>query len=230
MAQQARADVEGDSWLRRIDAAATVDDAHVVLDITVTDSKGNSAPRTLEIWQKGNDHRLVRLKAPARLAGVGLLVRPGDSLHLFLPAYPPARRVVGSKRSDAFMGTDFAMEDLSRMTWADRYTAEVIGVESDHTHLRLTPSEDATDAQVDIWVGPGTEAVVRKVEHTDKKGRMSRRLNMTDVRPINGVPVAHLIQVEDVIRGRTTEAAIKSVEVGAGVSDQIFTVTTLEQP
>jgi hypothetical protein len=226
----ARADTAGNDWLRRIDTATKVDDAHVILDIIVTDKRGQTAPRTLEIWQKGTDHRLVRMKAPARLAGVGLLVRPGDSLHLFLPAYPPARRVVGSNRSDAFMGTDFAMEDLSRMTWADRFEADVVAVEADHTHLKLIPREDTGDAEVHLWVGPNDEAVVRRVEHIDAKGRLSRRLTMAEFRTVGGVPMAHQIKVEDLIRSRTTEASIRAVEVGAGVSDQVFTVTALEQP
>jgi hypothetical protein len=226
----ARADTEGETWLQRIDAAAQVDNAHLILDVTVTDKQGHTAPRTLEIWQKGTAHRLVRLKAPARLTGVGLLVRPGDSLHLFLPAYPPARRIVGSKRSDAFMGTDFAMEDLSQMTWADRYEAVVVGKDDTLTHLKLVPTTDTGDSAVHLWVGPGAEATVRRIEHINKKGVLSRRLTMEEIRPVGGVPMAHRIKVEDLIRIRTTEAAIRTVEVDEGVGDHIFTVTSLEQP
>ena len=225
----AHATPTGDDWLKRVDTTSTVDSAHVLLDITVTDKKGNKSPRTLEIWQKGTEHRLIRMKAPARLAGVGLLVRPGDSLHLFLPAYPPARRVVGSKRSDAFMGTDFAMEDLSRMTWHERYDAEVIGTENDMTHLKLIPREDTGDAAVHLWIGPGDEAVVRSVEHIDSKGRLSRRLEMNDIRQVNGVPMAHHISVQDLLRGRSTEARIQTVQINQGVSAELFTVTALEQ-
>ncbi len=227
--KSALASSAGNELLKRIDETSKVQSAHVLLDITVTDKKGNKSPRTLEIWQKGNDHRLIRMKAPARLAGVGLLVRPSDSLHLFLPAYPPARRVVGSKRSDAFMGTDFAMEDLSRMTWHERFDAEIVATDNDMTHLKLVPLEDTGDAEVHIWVGPGDEAVVRSVEHIDKKGRMTRRLEMNDVRPVNGVPMAHHIAVQDLIRIRTTEAQIQTVEVNQGVSGEMFTVTALEQ-
>lgn len=226
----AQADTAGEAWLKRIDDAAQVDNAHLVLDVTVTDKQGHTVPRTLEIWQKGTEHRLVRLKAPARLSGVGLLVRPGDSLHLFLPAYPPARRIVGSKRSDAFMGTDFAMEDLSQMTWADRFEAVVVEETDTLTHLKLVPTTDTGDSAVHLWVGPGNEATVRRVEHINKKGVLSRRLTMDEIRPVGGVPMAHRIEVADLIRSRTTVATIRTVEVDAGVGDHIFTVTGLEQP
>ena len=110
--------------------------------MNVTDARGRTHPRTIEIWQKGDDRRLVRMIAPARLSGIGLLVSPGETTHLFLPQYPPARRVVGSKRADAFMGTDFAVEDLSRLTYGDTYSASVVDSSGGLTHLKLQHKTD----------------------------------------------------------------------------------------
>ena len=42
-----------------------------------------------------------------------------------LPQYPPSRRVVGSSRADSFMGTDFAIDDLARLSYAQTYHAEI---------------------------------------------------------------------------------------------------------
>ena len=68
----ALADEAGDAWLAKVDSANNAgDDAHIVLDLKVTDAKGQAANRTIEIWQKGDDKRLVRFTAPARLEGVG---------------------------------------------------------------------------------------------------------------------------------------------------------------
>ena len=102
----------------------------------------------------------------------------------------------------------------------------------------MTPSPTSSSSRrpipvtsaVHLWVGPGAEATVRRVEHINKKGVLSRRLTMEEIRPIGGVPMAHRIKVEDLIRIRTTEATIRTVEVDEGVGDHIFTVTALEQP
>ena len=60
--------------------------------------------------QTGDHSRLVRLSS-ARLKGVGLLVTEEDNLHLFLPQYPPARRVLTV--IVLTFGTDFAVDDLA---------------------------------------------------------------------------------------------------------------------
>ena len=36
------------------------------------------------------------------------------------------RRVVGEARGDAFLGTDFAMEDLARISWETDFTPELV--------------------------------------------------------------------------------------------------------
>ena len=226
------------AWLADIDATARVDQAHLVLAVQVYDARGGVAERTLEIWQKGDDHRLVRLSSPARLAGVGLLVSPGDVIHLFLPEFPPARRVVGSKRSDAFMGTDFAVDDLSRLTFAQSFTAQVVGTTTSAdaevpgdaalTHLRLTPTDDTTgELPLELWVGE--DAVVRRIDRFDKKGRVSRRLVLSDVQPHGPALLAHHLEVRDLVRNRRTVAVVSSVDVDTALADDLFTVTSLER-
>lgn len=223
----AHADSDGDAWLQKIDRTARVIDAHIVMDLTVTDARGREKPRTIEIWQKGDEKRLVRMVDPPRLRGIGLLANTGDTLHLYLPQYPPARRVVGSKRSDAFMGTDFAIEDLSRMTFGDDYTATIAEQVGRETHLVLTSKTDATEPALHLWVD--SSAVVRKIEHIDSNGMASRRLILDDVRTIQGTPVPHYMKVTDLARNRATEARIRGIKIGINVDDSLFSVSQLER-
>ena len=218
----------GAEWLSHIDEVARVQDAHMVLELTVTDSRGEQAGRTIEIWQKGDEKRLVRMVEPTRLKGVGLLVTHGDALHLFLPQYPPARRVVGNKRADAFMGTDFAVDDLARIGFADDYDAEIKGQEDGLTHLRLTPRADTGDAFVEIWVGE--DGVIRRLDHIDKRGAVTRRLTMDDVRLEGDTPLAHRMEVVDLKRSRSTVAVLTTAALDQGLSDELFTVSALENP
>lgn len=221
------ADTNGNQWLSRIDETARVADAHLVLDVEVTDAKGRTNPRTIEIWQKGDDQRLVRMIAPARLFGIGLLVSPENTLHLFLPQYPPARRVVGSKRADAFMGTDFAVEDLSRMSYAEEYDAEVGEQRNDLTKLVLTPNSGTNETPIHIWVDE--HDVVREIQHFDTKNNPIRRLALEDIRVVSGTPIAHIMTVTDQVRHRKTTAKIRTVEVGIDLQDSLFSVTQLER-
>ena len=224
----ALADTDGDDWLTRIDAAGRIPHAHVELDIEVQDARGRTNQRTIEIWQKGDDRRLVRMTSPSRLAGIGLLASPGDQLHMFLPSYPPARRVIGSKRSDAFVGTDFAIEDLSRMTYSTVYTATVSKIDEALTKLTLKHRTDPTPELTHLWVDQ--TAVIRKVEHTNASGAVIRRLVLSDVRPIGTAQLAHQIEVTDLKRNRVTTAKITSSDTEQTIDDALFSVTTLERP
>jgi outer membrane lipoprotein-sorting protein len=218
----------GAAWLAHIDSVAAVQDAHMTLELTVTDPRGETASRTIEIWQRGDAQRLVRMTAPSRLKGVGLLVTHGDTLHLFLPQFPPARRVVGSSRADAFMGTDFAVDDLARIRYADAYTATIVGVEGEQTHLQLTPTDKTGDARLEVWVG--ADGVVRRLDHVDARGQVTRRLTMSDVREEGGVPLAHRLEVQDLLHRRSTVALLQSAAINQGLSEELFTVASLESP
>jgi outer membrane lipoprotein-sorting protein len=217
---------DGAGWLSYIDEVADVEDAHMVLELTVTDPRGEEAQRTIEIWQLGDEQRMVRMMAPTRLAGIGLLVTHGDTLHLYLPQFPPARRVVGSNRADAFMGTDFAVDDLARINYSDDYTAEVVGSEEGLTRLRLTPKVATGSASVEAWVGE--DGVVRRLDHFNKREEVIRRITMDDIRPEAGVLLAHRMEVRDLKRNRQTVAFLKDTEINAGLSESLFSVNELE--
>lgn len=218
----------GSEWLSHIDEVASVDDAHMVLDVTVVDRRGQSAHRTIEIWQRGDEQRLVRMVEPSRLHGIGLLVTHADTLHLFLPQYPPARRVVGSSRADAFMGTDFALDDLARIRYSEDYTATIVGQQDGLTQLMLHPTNQTGSASVHAWVRE--DGVIRRLEHLDADGEVMRRISMEDVRLEGETLLAHRLVVDDVKRGRQTEAVLQRVEINAGISPELFTVSSLENP
>jgi outer membrane lipoprotein-sorting protein len=199
-----------------------------MLDIEVTDGRGETSPRTLEIWQRGDEERLVRLGAPPRLKGVGLLVTKGETVYLFLPQYPPARRVVGNKRADAFLGTDFAVEDLSRLQYSNHYDAVVAGTEGELTSLVLKPRKATGDTELRLWVD--ADAVIRRIDHVDAKGEVNRRLILDDIRLVGSNRIAHKMVVTDLKRNRQTQALLKKVELNTGLSDLDFSVTQLEAP
>ena len=223
----ALASAEGDAWLARIDQTARLETAHVRLSISVRDARGRTSARSIEIWQKGDDRRLVRMTAPSRLAGIGLLANPGGSLHMYLPNYPPARRVVGSKRADAFVGTDFAIEDLTRMAYAGCYTAEIDGKDGELTHLVLLSRSDPSPRDPHLWVD--ANAVVRVVEHRDDEGAVLRRLTLGDIRQVGSAQLPHRIEVTDMKRNRVTTAEIERIDTAADIDDAVFSVTHLER-
>ncbi|HJN75992.1 MAG TPA: outer membrane lipoprotein-sorting protein [Myxococcota bacterium] len=225
----ALADEAGDALLAKVDAANNAgDDAHLVLDVVVTDDKGESAQRTLEIWQKGDDKRLVRYTEPARLAGIGLLVPDGETVYVYLPAYGRPKRVVGDQRSDAFMGTDFSIDDLSRLSWSEEYSAIVEGTDGEMTTLLLTPNDPKQHEHhhVRMWVRPD-DHLPSVIEYSDEDNVRIRTVTLTDYRDVGPRNLAHTLHVLDNDKGTSTEATVNEVAFDAGLDDELFTLTAL---
>jgi outer membrane lipoprotein-sorting protein len=237
----AQADAAGDAWLAKVDAALNRGkDAHFVLSVSVTDKSGTVSDRVLEIWQKGSAQRLVRFTAPSRLAGTGLLVPDGDTLYLYLPAYGRARRIVGESRGDAFMGTDFSLEDLSRLDWASDFTAVVESESGGQAGLRLTPrnAADHRDASVRLSVRTA-DNLVERIDHLDAAGASTRTITLSDWRPEGDSGAgsggaartfAHTLVVDDPAHGKRTVATLMRVELDTGLGDDRFTLDALTRP
>ena len=219
----------GAAVLARVDAIADrADDATIVMDVTVHDGRGGEASRVLKVWQKGDDRRLIKFLEPARLAGVGLLSDETDTLFLYLPAYGRTRRVVGSGRGDAFMGTEFSMDDLARTRFGDDYTAALRSEDDAGWEIRLDPiqPEDHSHHHVLMHVRKADDLFDR-VEFVDAGGQITRRIVLGDVRPEGPHAVAHTITVEDTSSGRSTDAVLRQVVFDSGLSDDLFTTRYL---
>ncbi len=222
----------GAEWLAQVDAAASpADDTHVVMQVAMKDAKGREVSRTLEIWQKGGDRRMVRLTDPPRLAGVGMLVGADDVVHLYLPSYDRTRRIIGDQRGDAFMGTDIAMEDLARTSFADEYTAEVVSEGEVLVELMLTPKDPKAHSHARSRLKlRSADQLWTSLEHLDAEGAVIRRVVLSDFREVDGYQFAHTMAVEDMERERTTTATASEVAFDRGLDDELFTVTSLSRP
>jgi len=215
--------------LDRVDRAAVrASDVTTTLEITVHDGRGNEASRLLCVWQKGDDRRLVKFLEPARVAGVGLLAVDDDTIHLFLPTYERTRRVSGKARGDAFMGTNFSVDELTRMGFADEYRPALLEGDDQHLRLRLEPHVpgDHGHAFVEMWVRREDDLFDR-MDYFDDDGELFRQLTLQDVRPEGEHPVAHRIEIEDLRSGRRTVATVRDVTFDTGLEDDLFTTRNL---
>lgn len=218
----------GTEWLEAIDRAnSPFQDAQ--LEVRVEVQKGNTqVERTLEIWQRGSTERRVRMSAPARLAGVSLLVVEDGSLYSYLPAYRRTRKVVGEQRGDAFMGTDFSFDDLSRTGFADEFTAQVENTDGPLITLILRAIEPNKHRYPTLRLRvEGDSHLPRSIEHLDPSGSVQRRVQLNDVREVAGHPFAHQIQLDDLERSRQCTATIESIQVNQNLPDRLFQVGQL---
>jgi hypothetical protein len=125
------------------------------------------------------------------------------------------------------MGTDFAIDDLARLSYADNYHADIKQSDDNGTLLTLTPIDkngQPGELQID-----SQNRIVRHT-HLTEKGVTDREIKMDDYRQIEGVWLAHVIHVTDYKSKRQTFGTLKSVTVNQSIPTENFTLQNLENP
>ena len=231
-AQPALAAPDGQAVLAKVDAAANrAKDITATLKLTISEPGGSRAERTLQLWQKGEDRRMAKFTAPARVKGVGLLAKGDDAVYLYLPAFGRVRRVVGRNRGDSFFGTDFTQDDMARITYSERFTAKLLEDGAEHWTLRLDPRNpgDEPHHHLVLRVRKSDHVVASLTAHDTVDGKPVRTITATDVKTVGTQALAHRIEARDEQTGRTTLALLEDVATDTGLEDGFFSKRHLER-
>lgn len=213
------------------DAATRSADFTASVEIKTVDTDGQTTVRVLDVWQKGAERRLVKITAPPRLRGVGMLSKGAGELYLYLPAFRKTRRIAGRRRGERFVGSNFTQDDLSRTRYGSRFDATLTGGDETHWTLRLNPRdpEDEPSHHLVIRVRKADFGIAR-VEVFDKAhGSAVRTVDASDFRAVGDMVLAHTVVARDLRSGSVSTATLTKVHAGAGLADSLFTKRQLER-
>lgn len=226
------APLDGAAILARVDSVATqAADFTARVELETVDAKGATTARTFTVWQKGQDRRLVKLSAPARLRGVGLLATGPDELHTYLPSFGRVRRVAGRKRGEPFLSSNFSQDDMVRTGYAARFKATLLEDGAQSWTLRLDPKKPKDEPHHHlILTVRKSDAIPGRIDCYDAEaGAPVRRIEATDIRPVKAVPIAHRIVATDLRDQSTSTATLHDVAVDSGLEDELFTQRFLKR-
>ncbi len=230
--------------LREVIASASADDESVSIRMELTDSDDQVRQRTATLYSKrdgeGNVMRLIRFHTPADLAKSGILVLDKGAEDaeqwLYLPAYHTSRRVAAANRSDTWMGTDFAYEDMSDPN-VDRYdyryleNERVDGVEC--RVIEAVPREDTLKkesgySRTNYWIDPRRRIAV-KVDFYDKEGALVKQLRHSRLETHGSHYRWGEWRMHDVKRSHHTTLKFEDRKINQGLEERLFTVRFLER-
>ena len=189
-------------------------DAKVTSTMTITDKGGAKRERTLELYQKGNDKRLVRFLTPADQKGIAFLSLPGDNQFLYLPAFGKVRRIASH------------VKNTKRYT--EQWDATLKSKNASEYVLTLKPKKGTKSdyGQLEITIKADSYYPVR-VEFFSKKGVAVKRLTVKEIGKYNGVLMPKDSEMADLQSGSTTRTVLQGVEVNKGLKDEVFTERNL---
>lgn len=230
--------------LANIQAEASSDETTSVR-ITLTNSQGKVQERTLH-WititlPSGDKRSLVTFDLPKAIKGTGLLTHENkgrdDERWLYLPALKKTRRISGSDKSDTFMGTDFAYEDL-------------VTEEPEHYDYAYPANQDCGPTCVKVIATPSTEQekvesgysrreltidthtdMVTAVEYYNKAGIHAKSFKASDFQTVNAKGALRPFRMEmvDRINQHTTVMAFQGYEIDTGIPEDAISLRALTQ-
>jgi outer membrane lipoprotein-sorting protein len=199
-------------------------DAHILMTMILRDKNGNENKRTSEIYQMGNQKRLIRFLSPADQRGIGFLALPSDIMYLYLPAYHKIRQIAAHVKNQNFAGTDITYEDLSEFELAKAHSVEKIGEDNKTYTLKLTPADTKGKDYAYLVVHYRKDNFYPVlVEYFNSSGTLIKTIKRTDIVKVKGYWVAKKLIATNLRTNHSTMSIMDKIEFDVGLTDKIFT-------
>jgi outer membrane lipoprotein-sorting protein len=184
----------------------------------------------------GNSKATIRFTEPAEVKGVALLVvnhpdRSSDQW-MWTPAIGRDRRIAQQDRSTRFFGTDFSFEDLEERD-VDQYDFKLEGEEAIDGaacwRIESKPKQGKSSQYTSsrVWIRKDNYVPVQYENYV--KDKLVRRLVEKDIRNIQGIWTARLLEMTDLGRKSRTVLKLENVHYNVPMKDDDFTVQALRR-
>jgi outer membrane lipoprotein-sorting protein len=199
-------------------------DQTMMTTITLIDKAGKTSTRTMSLYQKGSDKRLVKFLTPADQKGIGFLSLPNDNLTIYLPAFGKTRKIASSVKNTKFAGTDYSYEDMEAKNYSANWTPKLLKTDGGNYVLELTPKSGVvTDYSKLIMYARTSDCYCVKIEHYDKSGKLYKTIAASKIEKVGKYTIAKETLLTDNKTGSKTKMNITSITYDTGLTDDKFT-------
>lgn len=205
-------------------------DMHQFSQMILIDKDGDQKVRKSEMYQKGDEMRLVRFLSPADQKGIGFLSLPNDVMYLYLPAFHKIRRIASHVKNENFAGTDFSYDDMSSFKYAEEYNAKLLDTKDEVYVLELTPKPgiEKDYSKLIIEIRKDNFYPV-KIDHYDKAGNLWKVMTRKKIEKKGNYWVSMEMEMKDLKKNHSTKMITDKIEFDTGLSDKVFSKRNLKK-
>ena len=216
---------------RRLDRLYRAESSHGNMRMRVV-TPNYERELTLEVWSRGMDDTLVRIKSPRKERGTATLKR-GNEMWNYLPKIKRTIRIPASMMMGAWMGSDLTNDDLMReSSWEQDYDVALSpSPASGEVCLDYVPKPSAavTWSKVRVCFDEATELPKAQL-FFDEKGREARRITLDKVTEMGGRMLpARMTLVPLRKEGHQTVVEYEDMEFDVEHPANLFTLTRLRR-
>lgn len=235
---------DGITVMQGVDRALGGPPEKLQVRMEIVRANGTTDVRTLSMWSKAEPgkarYALIRFESPSSIAGTALLSvlrGPGkEDHHLYLPSLGQTRRIAATDKREAFVQSDFSVEDLTVSLNPDARTYAVTGEVDCGEGRRCWLVEDRPrDEKAARMSGYGHVVLhvdqelylVHRVDFFDQKGALLKVLRAGGLQKVGDVSRFNSVAIANVQTGSQTTMTVIRRESGAGIDDSVFSPASL---
>lgn len=214
------------------------DDGRTDARMRIVDGSGREQVRQFTMLRRdgeqGQQQYLVVFSRPADVRGTVFLVEknPGadDNRWLYLPGLDLVRRIAPGDKRTSFVGSHVYYEDVSgRHLQDDKH--ELIETTDEHYVIRSTPKAPDTVefTHFDTRIDRETFLPMQS-EYVNADGEIYRRMEIEEVKEIDGYPTGVRMRMEDVANGGHTRVEFRFSAYDLGIPESVFSERSLRNP
>lgn len=210
------------------DRRNSVESERATMEMTISDSRGRTRNRTMQMWSKteGEETKsLIVFSSPGNVSGTGFLsVNENESStqRLFLPAVGRVQTITSSERGDQFMGSDFTYEDLGDQNSED-FDFEWLEESDIEYTIRAAKPESDQYSHVDFIIDK-EKFTINKIRYYNSDNEEIKRLEAEDFEQLSDELWSPAkMTMLDLRKDRKTELRWSDREINVPVEEWRFT-------
>lgn len=231
----AQEELNGKKIIENVYYRPTGDDATSDLTMTLINSRGDERVREIQQFSKdyGKDEKSIMFfLSPADVRNTSFMnwsydeEGRDDDQWIYLPALKKVKRISSDSKSDYFMGSDFAYDDLG-----DRHPSEDIHkllreetINGDDCYVveSISKEEDYMYSKTVVWVSKDKWIGLKK-EFYDEEGDHLKNLTVKKYDKIDGFWTILHSEMHNIQKDHKTIMKLKDLKLNTGIDDNMFT-------
>lgn len=214
-------------------------DGRAEVRMLIHDGQGREQRRQFTVLRRniasgGDQEFLVAFSHPSDVRGTSYLVKkhPGrdDDRWLYLPGLDLVKRISAGDKRTSFVGAHYFYEDVSGRG-PEEDTHELIETTDAAYVLKHTPkvAAEVEFASYITWIDRQT-FLPMKIEYTNAAGKVYRRVEVLEAKPIDGHPTVTQSRVSNLETGGYTDMQFRFIAYDLGVPENLFSERSLRTP
>lgn len=226
-------DLTAKAIVDKVNELMNQDQAEATMKMTITTSSGNQRTFTYKSYVKNKGEKnLIKYIAPSRVKDQAvLMLNDANDIWSYFPRTNRVRRLATHAKKQKFEGSDFSYEDMgSGDAWLDNFEHHRLDDDKfdgkDCFVIEMVKKRDAESGysrQV-MWVNKESYFPLRiDYYHEDDPEYAIKRLILSDITDIEGVPTAMKMVMQNLEDNSETIAEYTQITYNVDLPDDLFT-------